>query len=370
MGRREIPELRLPEMGPLTRAALLFDFVETSVDYRDIDWDSEIASICYHRLAGVAQRMIEQSDLVAPERVLSQLRDSIFFSIQMSSLAALNAASALETLTESGIEFVVTKGPGISSQCPRLADRPYTDIDILVPTRRFDHSLELLARLGYEEQERNMMPWAVLGKLCREAVNLHSETGGSIDVHHRIPPWYWGTALTFAALYSASSEVVTLGGVRLRCASAADNLLVSALHIVSDKNSPGETLMAWRDVLTLARAVEPEELLIRARNAGLCGWLVWVLRALPEASLPPEIVELFANEDSSISGVARLRAITPPGCASSHNVRSQLLRLPALNATTYMVGLTFPSDRFLRSRVGNAPGRHLRWWRSAFANWE
>ena len=182
-----------------------------------------------------------------------------------------------------------------------------------------------------------------------------------------IPPWLWGSHLTFEDLLAGSRDRSVPGGGTLPCASPADNLLVSALHIVSDKNSPGSTLMAWRDVLVLARAADPDELLVRARLAHLCGWLAWILDALPPGTVPAGLHRQLAAEDRRIPYHRRLRLVMPPGVAARHMVLSQMCRLPPSNAARYLIGLGWPSPDFLDARIGSAPHPRMAWIRTTVA---
>ncbi len=146
------------------------------------------------------------------------------------------------------------------------------------------------------------------------------------------------------------------------CASAADNLLVSALHIVSDKNSPGATLMAWRDFLLLAHVSGTDDVLQRAQPDRT----VWVDQMGDErpssGSLPTPLVEAFADEDPRVPGTRRLKMVMSPGVVSRRSVLNQVFRLPLINALKYLAGLIWPTSDFLGTKVGDVTHPHLRWW--------
>jgi hypothetical protein len=357
-----LPTLRLPAMGPLTRATLFHDFSPVEPAPQGIDWSLEIPVIISHRLASVAQRMIGDLGLSAPAAITTQLQNAVFAWVQASCTASKNATEDLVALDEEGIDFVVTKGPGIAHCARRLSERPFTDIDIFVATECFGRALAVLGKRGYAEEDRNLLPWQGLNRYCREAVNLRSPTGGSIDVHHRIPPWYWGSDIEFGDVRSRAKSIVVPGGGVLLCASPADNLLISALHIVSDKNSPGSNLMAWRDVLLLAHACHPSDVVARARDARLCGWIDWIIAALPREVRPNPLAEALAGEDHRIPGQHRLSMLIPPGIGSRH-VAGQVFRLPPANAVLYLAGMAWPSSEFLRIKIGDTKNRRSAWWR-------
>jgi hypothetical protein len=354
-------------MGPLTRAALFYDFAPAALEPSAIDWDAELPRIVNQRLAAVAQRMIQDLGLRPPGPVAGKLQGAVFDWTQASCIASGRAAIDLDVLREHQLEFVVTKGPGIACHARRLAERPYTDIDIFVAEECFFAVLDLLGRSGYGEEDKNLVPWPGLGNICREAVNLRTPAGGSIDIHHRIPPWFWGSGVTFSDVLARSRLQSVPGGGSLPCASAVDNLLISALHIVSDKNIPGATLMAWRDFLLLAYASDADDVLLRSQQTRLCGWIKWVMSALPSDALPAPLVEAFADEDPGIPGHGRLTVVMSPGIASRRSVLSQAFRLPTTNAVKYLGGLVWPSTAFLHSRVGDAPHPRINWWRKVLS---
>src|SRR3974390_1902128 len=68
------PELRLPDMGPLTRAVLFYDFAPVALEASAIDWEVEASRIVEQRLAAVAQRMIQDLRLRPPGPVVSELQ--------------------------------------------------------------------------------------------------------------------------------------------------------------------------------------------------------------------------------------------------------------------------------------------------------
>ncbi len=367
MSARRLPRLRLPELGPLAWATLLYDFATPDFDADRIDWDAELQVLVDQRLATVAQRMLRDLGILPPDHVLRSLQNAVFAWTELSCLASGRAATDLRVLVDDGIDFVVTKGPGIASLASRISERPYSDIDILVATEQFGYVQQLLARSGYREETRDLVPRPALGDLCREAVNLRSHDGGSIDVHHRIPPWLWGSHLTFADLLARSTSIAVPGGGSLPCVSPADNLLISALHVVSDKNRPGETLMAWRDVLVCARASEPADVLERAERSWLTGFLAWILSALPTETLPTGLLEDLRGGIPDVPHSGRLRMLIPPGFASRRKVISQMCRLPTWNAARYAAGIAWPSASFLEATFGDVTHRRIRWLTSTVA---
>jgi hypothetical protein len=356
------PALRFPELGPLTKVAVLYDFSATLRAPRTVDWDAEIPLIIAQRLAAVVHRVILDNHLLAPAHVVGQLQNATFAWAQASCIVSKIAIDDLAHLQNEKIDYVVTKGPGIAGHARHISERPFSDVDIFVSKNDFDRVLKLFKRLGYAEDSRNVLPWQILNRYCREAINLRSSSGGSLDVHHRIPPWYWGSHIDFSSLRDRAEPTVAPGGGWLLCASPTDNLLISALHIVSDKSRPGSNLMAWRDFLQLAHICEPRDVVLRGREAHLCGWLKWIIGALPSDARPENLTEALIGEDPSIPGQYRLSMLLPPKIGSRHLV-GQVFRLPVANAALYAAGMAWPSSAFLRSKSNIRKARRSTWLR-------
>jgi hypothetical protein len=343
--------------------AVLYDFSAALPDPVTIDWDSEVPLVIEQRLAAVVQRIIRDFGLEPPDHIVGKLQDAVFAWVQASCIASKKATDDLVALDHAKIEYVVLKGPGIAVSAKHISERPFTDIDIFVRKESFGQAISILEKLGYAEEDKNLLPWQGLNRYCREAVNLRTSSGGSIDVHHQIPPWYWGSKIDFQKLHDRSVSIVAPCGGRLPCASPTDNLLISALHIVSDKNRPGSNLMAWRDFLLLVRTCNPGEVVALARDAQLCGWLSWIIDALPDHARPAKLADALRAENPRIPGQFRLSMLLPPKIGSRHLI-GQVFRLPIPNAALYLVGMTWPSSTFLRTKISNSDHRRSTWWRS------
>jgi hypothetical protein len=206
-----------------------------------------------------------------------------------------------------------------------------------------------------------MQPWTSFDRYCREAVNLRTENGGSIDLHHRISPWCWSGGLSFDVLNSAAT-VKNVFGVSLPLASSEHNLLVSALHVVSDRSRPGQSYRIWRDLLVLASSCPPSVVIAAARQTGTSAWLRWILGCLPIEVQPKELLGLLDGDRRQIEKRLRLRMLLPPRFGSQHHF-GQIFRLPVSHAALFTAGTLVPSPMFLRLRYPDDKYRYLKWWR-------
>jgi hypothetical protein len=346
--------------GPVARAVVLHDFVVEGKAPNPELWAAECRVLGEQRLAATARRFAHDRNIDIPAKVDSFLLDAEFAWAAITIDSVESSAPALGALRAKGIEFAITKGPGIARFHHRFQERPYSDLDVIVRPRDFRAAHHVLRRIGFAEEPKNRQPWPVFNRHCREAINLRTGGGGSLDLHHRIPPWYWGTLLDADRLL-AEAATETVLGVPLPCVSPRHNLLISALHIFSDRNRPGQSLLVWRDLLTMVSVCPPEDIVAEALEVGLAGWLRWILGSLPLDSRAGALLHVLDGAGGAVRGRRRLAMLMPPALGSRHLV-GQALRLPVPNGALYLAGTVVPSPRFLRERFPTERHRYRRWW--------
>jgi Uncharacterised nucleotidyltransferase len=366
---QEIAPSRLsvfPKLSPVMRSVLFLDYAPVKSDDVASRWlDSEIATIGEQRLAALALRLLSENHIRLPEDQMAALRSSHFSRSATTLGVVAGTLPTLRAMSEHGIPFVISKGPGIALAYASLNERPFNDIDILVPKRHFSPTQRLLASHGYSEDARNSTPWGWFDRRCQEAVNLRSPDGGSIDVHHHVPPWLWALDLR-PELLVTRSEMRSYGGTTLPLVAPAYNLLITALHVISDHNRPGQTLIGWRDLLALANVADTDTVVLLAKQHRLVGWLRWIIGELPEDVRPMALFDRLGQEPGHLSRRTRLRLLLPPAIGSHHMV-GQAFRLPVPNACFYLAGMTLPSRRFLRLHFPGQTFRYVRWWQHSLA---
>lgn len=361
LGRRAL----FPSLSPVVEAVLFLDFAEPSPASLRAPWsDADIARLAQQRLASLALRLVMRYEVPLPPRNMDALRAAAFKASSTTLHHTARSARALAVLSEDHIPFVISKGPGIALTCRGVNERPFTDLDVLVTPNNFSRALARLAALDYSEHIQNRPPWPWFDRYCREAVNLRSAEGGSIDLHHHLPPWLWTRNLDVQTLIAAG-EVQHFAGSDLPLLPPEHNLLVTAFHVVSDHDRPGQTLMAWRDLLTLARACQPQEALLLANRANLVGWLRWVIGELPDQVRPTELWQALSVSGQQPANRLRLWQLLPPAFGSRHAL-GHALRLPAPNSWYYVLGMLVPSRQFLHTKLPESHSPYLTWWRDCY----
>ena len=277
--RRPLPNI-FPDLKPVMQLVLFADFSEREIQPTAEAWEAELEQVISCGLAGVARRMIRERSLRVPASVVRSLQAAHFRDSTFTVTMIKSSQEGLAALRSAGIPFVITKGPGIALAGGGIADRPFDDLDVVVAPPYFMAARRVLAGVGYAENDQSIQPWNCFDRYCREAVNLRTLDGGSIDLHHRVSPWYWSTGLTMSKLMSCA-QITEVVGTPMLLVAPQFNLLVAALHVVSDKGRPGQTNKNLADLLVLARSCQPDTTVEAAVEADLCAWLAWVLRVPP-----------------------------------------------------------------------------------------
>ena len=359
--RNGLPNI-FPSIGPATSLVLFSDFVEPALVTQD-DWLNEIGLIVGQGMAGLARRLVHEYAIQLPRSVIELLQQTTFFDQSLTTRTLKCSGSGLQWLSEAEIPYVVTKGPGIALMGRSPSDRPFMDIDVVVAPARFSDALRLLRSTGYSESPLTMQTWDSFNLYCREAVNLRNEDGGSIDLHHRISPWYWSKGITFDLL-QRDAIPVTMYGEHFTAVSPIHNLLITALHIVSDKSRPGQTVRAWRDLLVLVEKCPVASVVEAALVTGLIPWLFWILRCLPLDVQPAELLDALAGFDHRINGTSRLKMLMPQRIGAQHPI-GQVFRIPLPHAVLYVAGMAMPSPTYLRTRYPDEKRRYSLWLRDS-----
>jgi hypothetical protein len=354
----------LPTMGPVTVGVLFHGIHGAPAPPRDpYAWSEELPLLLRHRLAGLAIAAATSEGIPISDAVRDRLHDSQQATTARTLAVESAAIQVLQALEGRQIPYVVPKGPGIARAYPDASLRPFGDLDILVRPERFNAALELIVGLGFSAYFEGGEPRAYFDRYCREGVNLVRDDGGSVDLHHRIPPWVWGERLPFQRLLHRSREVDIAGGT-VNVLAPEHNFLVACLHVVSDRGvRPGYKLMTWRDVATLGATCDPVAVAVEARDARLDWYLATILRELPPSIRPAALLRLLGNASPSRGDAFRLHRLLPPAMGSKHQI-AQAFRLPAPNACAFLAGYVVPSRRFLTKRY-EGRGGYIRWWREA-----
>jgi hypothetical protein len=289
---------------------------------------------------------------------------SVALTTQMKAMAAdVGAVATMVELARRGLNAVVVKGPAMSRLHPDGWPRTYGDIDLVVTPGQFAATVECAEDLGFIQSTRAVPQWPWFNSLCREGINLHSSTGGNLDVHHHIPPWSIGRAVKVEGILQRG-EPAELCGTPVRFAVPEDLLLVSALHILNDLWKGKAGLASWRDVLILMTRLGPEQ----ARSAFAGARLAWLhdlvidefARSVPESAVMRSRVIARPHGRTAL----RLSALGWSGDSVASRLRmSWATRLPVANGMAFLAGSLIPSPSYIKDRHGS----YVDYWRRGLA---
>jgi hypothetical protein len=347
-----------PDVAPTTRLVLFADILPVEREPSPAEWRNECSTIVQHGLAGLALRTIRSHDLPVPDDVMTGLRRASFDAMALTMSVVRNSEAGVNALVAAEIPFVVTKGPGIALHGTSVSDRTFVDLDVLVDPSQFTRARRALSACGYAERVAAIQPRSWFARFAMEAVNLRSPGGGSIDLHHHISPWNWSRDLGPTVLAHGAHEHEVFG-LRLPVVDPKYNLLVVALHVVSDQSSPGRTLRVWRDLLVLASCCSSESIAAAATTCGLTAWLCWILRCLPEEVQPSGLLQVLEATDNAFTDRWRLQMLLK--CAP-HQAVGSVFRVPALNAVSYAGGSLVPSPTYMRIKYPGEDHPYLTRW--------
>lgn len=357
------PPCLFPSGLPRALQTILFSDLVTAAPALVECWEPIVPHLLENGLAGLALTFAQLHNCVIPLTVRTILQREHFHLCARSSELLVHGRNAIDLLSGQNIRSVVIKGPGITLAAGSISERPFTDIDILVERKNFRMAFAVLTNAGFHEKPATTAPWTLFNLHCREAVNLVSSSGVSIDLHHTIPPWLWSRGLSAEYLLQAAVER-PIGSHALPVLTPELNFLVACLHIFSDKSRPGQSLHIWRDILLLSRYADQQSLVHQIRRSGMTGWVAWVLNSLPEQYRPCSLLAELRTGSTTIPARRRLILLTPPHRLAQHQI-GHAFRIPLPRGLLFLCGLFLPSSVFLRSRFGPQRGRLVHWWRQA-----
>ena len=237
-------------------------------------------AVVAHRVTGFAAGAIEADRLLVADGTAQQLRDAHVVASLRSELLRRELGEVVPRIEDAcGIEPLVFKGPAASETLyePRTL-RPFSDLDLLVPPSSVDAATEALRAIGYWP---NLHLRPGFGDRYRHDVHLSRRRGKhlvGIDLHWRVSDDPVGEQLSWEQIAPAQLHI---DGVQVACPSPADNLIVLAVHFLSDRQ---RRLLWIEDLRRAALAADDEQWNVAFGRADRIG-LSWVLnRALDYAA--------------------------------------------------------------------------------------
>ena len=303
-----------------------------------------VRAALHHGFALEVLTAVREGSIVLPAAEQRTLSDVA--SVGLLRCAALRRE--LAALTEALGDPVLVKGPALADRYyadPRA--RLFADLDLMVARESLAQAPARLAPLGYEVQEE-FRP----GFGARHGHDLHlvRKIGTrrlDVEVHWRIGDDRLGEALDHRELL-ASADRADIGGAEVAVPSTPHQLLVVALHLLSDR---AKRLVWVRDVELLAAAADDEQWDQAFAIADRLG-LLWVLhRALDYAATYLRFQRARPRAAGAAPPWGPLRAVEELDMRASTHV-GRLAALPWRDRPAYLGAVLVPTADGLRGTVG------------------
>jgi hypothetical protein len=249
-----------------------------------------------------------------------------------------------------GTDPVVIKGPALAERVyPDRRLRPYGDLDLMVPRERLADAAAALVEEGYDALEEFRPGYA---ERFGHDVHVRRGTGAAavdVELHWRIGDDRVGEPLDHARLL-AGAEKLDIGGTHVLAPCVSDQLLLAAVHLLSDRAKR----LCWVNDLRLlaeaATAQEWTESFTSANTAG--GGLLWSLhRALDYAAHHLGLARPRPLPAGPPPAFGPLRAVEELDLQASPHV-GRLVALRGLDRLRYLRAIALPTRAGLQGTVG------------------
>jgi hypothetical protein len=219
-----------------------------------------------HRLSPALMRVVADFPR-APEELVGLLQQRRTQQVLRHLRALEDLRDAGNVLDNAGLSWIVMKGPVLASRIWPHADmRLYVDLDIVVDRQKFAVALEVLARHGLRQVDRN---WRLLAASGRAEVAMRGRFGTPVDLHWdvAVPPELRRAFATDIDAMMERSRVVTLVP---GCISRTLDPVDTVIHLVLHAAQSGAGRLVWlADIrfATMAPGFEWDEYARRVRAA-------------------------------------------------------------------------------------------------------
>jgi hypothetical protein len=300
-------------------------------------------AVVAHRVTGFADNAIEAGRLAVPDQIAGQLRDAHAVATLRSGLMRRELTRVTPLLAEAcQSKPLVFKGPVVSELLyePRTL-RPYSDLDLLVPSSRLDAATQALIGAGYQPQLHLRPGFA---ERHHHHIHLNRPEGKlvlGIDLHWRISDDAVAAELDHDRI---ESDLLRIDGVEVGCPTPSEHLLTLATHFLADRL---RRLLWIEDLRRSALAADESEWRLAFERADRRG-LSWVLnRALDYAAHHLGLERERPAPPGPLPPWGPLRALEAYDIAIAWDV-GHLTSLPWRERPGYLRAIVLPTREGLR----------------------
>jgi hypothetical protein len=316
----------------------------------DDDWPIVLDQLSGERLTGIALAAAQDGRLLLSElqarALVDRHRESMLVALALER-RLLEVASAFE---REGIDVVVLKGPALAHTFyPDPSWRCFGDLDLLVPTGRWDPALEIVREVGFSRDTPEPRPGfdVRFGKAA-----THSDSRGLVlDLHRTLAEAPFGLWLEPDRLFERTRPF-ELGGFQLRRLDDTAAFLHACVHASLGSR---QFLLPLRDVGQVAAAGDVDwdvasRLAERWRLRAVVRHATESLRSKLGVELPAAALEI-ASGPVSRSELRALDAFSIARRDHGGEAIAAIRGLPGIRGkAAYVRALAFPERKFLAAR--------------------
>lgn len=243
---------RLPVSS--TTLTLLRDFVADNPLHTDAaDWEEVFQAVVHHGILGLTQRhLATNQNHAVPEGFRQAVSQMTRLSALRMALTYRTVTGILQKLNQSGIDYLVVKGPALAyGVYPDPHLRAFNDLDLIVRERDWAAMHCFLTQQGFEqENDLPAPPPKIVPQWVRyETTYTHRETHFKIEVHYD-DILNAGLAARDIEGFWSRAQTLDICGTRVKTLSLEDQLV----HLCAHVHYHGYTRMSWfADILLIVR---------------------------------------------------------------------------------------------------------------------
>jgi hypothetical protein len=330
----------------------------------DEEWLKLLGAIRSHKLCGLAIAAVEHGALqVSDQRRIELLHIQRAMMVHVLHIEKKLCHLGL-TFDESGIDFVVLKGPAFANALyPDSAWRPFSDLDLMVGRTNWRNACSALATEGYVRVIPE--PHEGFDERFGKAAAHRGEDGFEIDLHRTLVLGPFGLWLDPHELLDHTRSV-WIGGRRFQRLDDTASLVNACLHAALGARPP--FLLALRDVMQIAQSgdVDWDRLAGWNRKWRLTAALRYAFETASQMLTVPIPNEAAAITSTRVrrSEARALQSYITEARGRGGMALSTLKAIPGLRAkAAYIFCLLVPNEEFLRARANGKSTSLLQRWK-------
>ena len=308
----------------------------------------------HHNVVPFVLAAVQEGHLALPETQRRRLADGNLTRVARTALLRREASLVVPLLERACAKPpVALKGPTLGDRYyPSWRQRPYADLDLMLPSEALGIAVAALERSGFTTVEELRPGYAERfghDVHVRRTVGTTGTVSVDIELHWRMGDDRVGIPLDHAHLLR-TAELLQLDDGPVLAPSVPDQLLLASIHLLSDR---GKRLSWVNDIRLVAEAANDSEWQRAFETARGCGGgLLWVLhRALDYAGRHLGLARPRPLPAGSPPVFGPLRAVEELDLKASPHI-GRLVALRGTERLRYLQAVAVPTRAGLEGTVG------------------